>query len=91
MRVKGQRPEQEVDPAQDLAEDVQAAAVDHHEVDPEDTHAGPVGDTPEGGRPPQGPQRLHPPAQVAQVGAVALQVRGHLTHMVGRDVEGDGC
>lgn len=35
--VEGQRPEQEVDPANDLADDVQGAAVDDHEVDPGDT------------------------------------------------------
>lgn len=35
--VKGQRPEQEVDPANDLADDGQGAAVDDHEADPGDT------------------------------------------------------
>lgn len=35
--VKGQRPEQEVGPANDLADDGQRAAVDDHEADPGDT------------------------------------------------------
>lgn len=35
--VKGQRPDQEVDPANDLVDDGQGAAVDDHEADPGDT------------------------------------------------------
>lgn len=32
-----------------------------------------------------------PPGQAAHVCPVALQVRGHLTHIVGCDVEDDAC